>query len=198
MVNRVPPAGTRAGDVALQVVDEHGRRGIEPEATLRLVIDGSRGLDRADAERRDGSVPDTLDPVGRVEMPPVQVAHVRQQVHPILAHERAREIEHLVGALEHVEPPAPELVRIQRLRRRCGDATQQFLPVNFAPLVCVEVDTRQPPRQVRKIHARVLQVADEGLVAKPQQHPTDVEYHVPDHGWGRQPRVRRRTANPTT
>ncbi len=58
---------------------------------------------------------------------------------------------------------------------------RSLLARDLAALVRVEVDGREPRRQVGQVDARILQVADERLVPQPDQHATDVEDHVADH-----------------
>ena len=71
------------------------------------------------------AVRQAVEAVARVEMRPVQVADVRQQEHAVLALEARGEIEHLVRALEHVEPARAQFVGIERPARHRRDAAQQ-------------------------------------------------------------------------
>ena len=84
---------------------------------------------------------------------------------------------------------------------RCADAATRpssSWPVNVPALVRLEVDGREPRRQVLEIDARFAQVADERLVAQAHQHAADVEHYVTDHLWGCHPRISSSVKKPTT
>jgi len=145
-------------------------------------------------------VRETFEAIALVQVAPVQVTDVREQVDAVVVHQPRGEVEHLAGALEHVQPALPQLVRVERPRGHRRDAVEHLLAGDFATLVGREVHALEPARQVRHVDTGGGQVVDEALVAQPQQHAAHVEHHVADHGapqCGRQPSVASSTANPT-
>ena len=119
---------------------------------------------RNDAQR---AVHQRVETVQRIEVRPVQVADVRQQVHAVVRHQARREREHLVPALEHRQPAACAVPPGRAAAAPCAAIRCSRTSPARSPRSWPSRSTwLEPARQVGHVDAGAGQVADERLVVQ--------------------------------
>lgn len=123
---------------------------------------------------------DAVQAVLARQVRPVQVADVREQVHPIALGQAVREIDHRRLQHEHVEPLRAHLFEGHRPAGKCGEALEERMPVDPAGLVIVEADALEERLQRRAIGIVDGKAFEDRPRVEMHEDPADVEHDAPD------------------